>query len=396
MTIKSLRQIKQLKNKAVLLRVDFNVPMFGKKIRENYKITSSLPTIEYLLKKGARVILITHLGRPDGRAVAEFSLAPVVKELNKLMKARGYKKKVHFVPAVLGPKAKKARLSLLSGEILMLENLRFEKGEEKNDEIFAKELAGGADLLINDAFAVSHREQASVAAIKKYLPAYAGFLLEEEVRALSRVLKPKQPLVSVMGGAKVSDKKFLLEKLYKKSHRMLVGGALANNFLAALGFEVGISLVDKESTKFAKKFIKRGKIDPKIILPREVVVVSGGQAKVKAVEAIGKKDKIVDIGPAAITAFAEEIKTAATLIWNGPMGQFEEKRFSFGTLAIGRLIAARSNTPAWGVVGGGETVEAIKLTKMEKYIDWVSTGGGAMLSFLGGEKMPGLSRIVGK
>ncbi|MFZ4648058.1 MAG: phosphoglycerate kinase [Patescibacteria group bacterium] len=396
MKIKSIRQIKNLKDKIVLLRVDFNVPIKDRKVREDYKIKMSLPTIEYLLKKGARVVAMSHLGAPKGKINPDLSLLPISKCLQKLLTSRAYKRKIFFASSVVGVKVCEEIKALKSGELILLENLRFEIGEEKNENIFAKKLASLGDLYVNDAFAVSHRDQASVSGIKKFLPSYAGLLLENEVLALSKIIKPKQPLVAVMGGAKVDTKAPLIEKMHKKAEFVLIGGALANNFFKALGYEVGASLTDDASLVFAKKFIKRGKLDSKIILPVDVVVLNSGKTIVKLVASLSKKDRIVDIGPKTIELFAPIINKAATIVWNGPMGCFEEKPSSFGTLAVGRLIAARSKGSAWGVVGGGETVEAVKLTKMSEYIDWVSTAGGAMLSYLGGEKMPGLSKLVSK
>lgn len=396
MKIKSVRSIKNLQGKTVLLRVDFNVPIKDKKVREDYKIKMSLPTIEYLLRKGARVVAMSHLGSPKGKINSDLSLAPIAKSLQKLLASRAYKRKIKFASGVIGDEVSKEVKDLKNGELILLENLRFEIGEEKNESAFAKKLASLGDIYVNDAFAVSHRDQASVSAIKKYLPSYAGLLLEDEVLALSKIIKPKQPLIAIMGGAKVDTKAPLIEKMYKKAEFVLIGGALANNFFKALGYEVGASLVDDASLVFAKKFIKRGRLDQKIILPCDVVVVSAGRIIAKSVDNLSKKDRIVDIGPKTIEMFAPIIKQAATIVWNGPMGCFEEKSSAFGTMAIGRIIAARSRGVAWGVVGGGETVEAIELTKMSQYIDWISTAGGAMLAYLGGEKMPGLTKIVSK
>ena len=396
MKIKSVRSIKNLQGKTVLLRVDFNVPIKDQKVREDYKIKMSLPTIEYLLRKGARVVAMSHLGSPKGKQNPDLSLAPIAKSLQKLLAGRAYKRKIKFASGVIGSEVAKEVKDLKNGELILLENLRFEIGEEKNESAFAKKLASLGDIYVNDAFAVSHRDQASVSAIKKYLPSYAGLLLEDEVLALSKIIKPKQPLIAVMGGAKVDTKAPLIEKMYKKAEFVLVGGALANNFFKALGYEVGASLVDDASLVFAKKFIKRGRLDQKIILPCDVVVVSAGRIVAKLADNLSKKDRIVDIGPKTIEMFAPIIKQAATIVWNGPMGCFEEKSSAFGTMAIGRIIAARSRGVAWGVVGGGETVEAIELTKMSQYIDWISTAGGAMLAYLGGEKMPGLTKIVSK
>lgn len=396
MTINSIRKLKNIKGKVVLLRVDFNVPIKDKRVREDYKIKMSLPTIEYLLRKGAKVVVVSHLGSPKGKVLPELSLAPIAKTLQKLLQNRAYKRKIKFVPSVVGGEVEKEIKLLNDGELILLENIRFEIGEEKNDSSFAKKLSAFVDIYVNDAFAVSHRNQASVVAVKKYLPSYAGLLLEEEVLALSKALNPKQPLIAVMGGAKIDTKAPLIERMYVKANFILIGGALANNFFKVFGYEVGLSLIDDDSLVFAKKFFKKGKLDEKIILPVDVVVLRSGKYSVKLVNNLTKKDKIVDIGPKTVEMFSLIIKKAATIVWNGPMGCFEEKSSSFGTLAIGRSIAARSKGAAWGVIGGGETVEAIKLTKMSQYIDWISTAGGAMLSFLGGEKMPGLTKIVSK
>ncbi len=396
MKIKSIKNIKNLQGKVVLLRVDFNVPIKDQKVREEYKIKMSLPTIEYLLRKGARVVAMSHLGSPKGKVNPDLSLAPIAKSLQRLLSERAYKRKIKFVSGVVDQKVFAEVAELKNGELLLLENLRFEIGEEKNESAFAKKLASLGDIYINDAFAVSHRDQASVSAIKKYITSYAGLLLEDEVSALAKINKPKQPLIAVMGGSKVDTKAPLIEKMYKKAEFILLGGALANNFFKVLGYEVGASLIDDDSLIFAKKFVKRGRLDQKIILPCDVVVLSAGKYLAKSSDNLTKKDRIVDIGPKTVEMYSLIIKKAATVVWNGPMGCFEEKSSSFGTLAVGRIIAARSKGAAFGLVGGGETAEAIKLTKMSQYIDWVSTAGGAMLAYLGGEKMPGLTKIVSK
>lgn len=396
MKIKSIRSVKNLQGKTVLLRVDFNVPIKEKKVREDYKIKMSLPTIEYLLRKGARVVVMSHLGSPKGKTNPDLSLAPIAKTLQKLLTKRAYKRKIKFISEVISDKVFEEVKNLKDSELILLENLRFEIGEEKNESAFAKKLASLGDIYVNDAFAVSHRDQASVSAIKKYLSSYAGLLLEDEILALSKIIKPKQPLIAIMGGAKVDTKAPLIEKMHKKAEFVLIGGALANNFFKALGYEVGASLIDDASLVFAKKFIKKGRLDQKIVLPCDVVVLSAGRIVAKSVDNLLKKDRIVDIGPKTIEMFALIIKKAATIVWNGPMGCFEEKSSAFGTMAVGRLVAARSKGFAWGVVGGGETVEAIELTKMSQYIDWISTAGGAMLAYLGGEKMPGLTKIISK
>jgi len=392
MFIKSIRQIKNLVGKKVLLRADFNVPIEKGKIKDDYKIITGLPTIRYLLRHKCKIIIISHLGEPNKNKKQKiknkkYSIKPLVLRLSQLIG-----KKIKFVDDCLGEKVALAVNKLKFGEILLLENLRFYSEEENNDKKFAKKLAKLADIYINDAFAVCHRNHASVSAIKKYLPSFAGLLIESEVYNLNKILKPVQPLISIIGGAKIESKTVLINKLIKKSYRVLIGGALANNFIAAHGFNIGKSLADKISIKLAGKLKNE-----KIILPIDVVIAkkfTSKEAIVKNVNQVTKNDIILDIGPRTIKLYAKYIKIASTLIWNGPMGYFENEHFKHGTLTVARLIASRSTGTAFGVVGGGETVEALKMTKMMEYIDWVSTGGGAMLTYLAGERMPGLEGIV--
>lgn len=382
MKIKSISQVKNLADKTVFLRADFNIPIKNGVIKDDYKIVMTLPTIRFLLRHNCRLVIATHL---DKGATAK----PLVKRLAELLG-----KKVSFINDCTKAKAVKAAKELKAGEIIFLENLRFNPGEETNDKKFAKILASLADLYVNDAFAVCHRNHASVSAIKKYLPSYAGLLLEKEILNLEKVLKPKQPLISIVGGEKIETKIDLLDNLAKKSHRVLIGGALANNFIAAHGFAVGKSLVDRPSLRLASGLIKSHK---NIILPVDVLVakkMTGENFLVKPVNQVKKDEIILDIGPRTVKLFANFIREANTLIWNGPLGFFENDHFKHGTLSVARLVAARSTGEAYGVVGGGETIEALKLTKMEHYVDWISTGGGAMLAFLGGEPMPGLKGIV--
>jgi 3-phosphoglycerate kinase len=392
MKIATLEKITNLKNKTVFLRVDFNVELDKGKVKEDYRIVAELETINYLLNKGAKLIIATHLGEPKGAPEAKYSLKPVALRLKTLLK-----KPVKFLPETVGPKVVKAVKELKAGEIIMLENLRFNAGELTNDSKFAKELASLADIYVNDAFAVCHRDQASVSAIKKYLPSSAGLLLEKELIALNRILKPVKPLVIIMGGAKISTKEPLISKLYKSSSHILLGGALANNFFKYQKLEIGKSLFDEDSLVYVKKFFKGKKLVPKIIIPVDVVVkTKTGSAKVCRPEEVKSSDSILDIGPETISLYSTYIKKAQTLVWNGPMGEFEEASFKHGTMAIALLVAARSSGKAYGLVGGGETVAALELTKMAEYVDWVSTAGGAMLTYLGGGKMPGLSKIVSK
>jgi len=376
MKIKSIRQVKNLAGKRVLLRADLNVPMKGGRIKDDYKIVAVLPTVRYLLRHNCRLVIATHLGQG---LKGEFT-KPIADRLGRLLGKK-----------VAGPEKIE---KMENKEIVMLENLRWHKGEEKNDKKFARALATAADLYVNDAFAVSHRQHASTSAIKKYLPSYAGLLLEKEILNLAKILRPAPPLVAIIGGAKIETKLSLINNLAKKSERVLIGGALANNFIAAHGFKIGKSVADRPSVRTAAQIIKRHK---NIILPVDVVAaksVKSKNARVLPVAKVGASDMILDIGPKTVRLFVSFIKKANTIIWNGPLGYFENQHFKHGTLAIARVIAARSTGQAFGVAGGGETIEALKLTKMENYLDWISTGGGAMLAFLGGEKLPGLKGIV--
>ena len=376
MKIKSIRQVKNLAGKRVLLRADLNVPMKGGRIKDDYKIVAVLPTVRYLLRHNCRLVIATHLGQG---LKGEFT-KPIADRLGRLLGKK-----------VAGPEKIE---KMENKEIVMLENLRWHKGEEKNDKKFARALATAADLYVNDAFAVSHRRHASMSAIKKYLPSYVGLLLEKEILNLAKILRPAPPLVAIIGGAKIETKLSLINNLAKKSERVLIGGALANNFIAAHGFKIGKSVADRPSVRTAAQIIKRHK---NIILPVDVVAaksVKSKNARVLPVAKVGASDMILDIGPKTVRLFVSFIKKANTIIWNGPLGYFENQHFKHGTLAVARVIAARSTGQAFGVAGGGETIEALKLTKMENYLDWVSTGGGAMLAFLGGEKLPGLKGIV--
>jgi phosphoglycerate kinase len=390
MKIKSLSQVANLQGKTVFVRVDFNVPVERGRIKDDYKIRAGLATLEFLSSQGARVVVATHLGEPH-RVNAAYSVKPIAVRLRRLLK-----RPVKFVPEVTGLKVSRALAKLQPGEFMMIENLRFAPGEYTNDQKFAAQLAQGIEVYVNDAFAVCHRNQASVAAIKQVVPAYyAGRLLEREVKALDRVLQPRKPLVVVMGGAKIKTKAPLIRHLHWAASHILLGGSLANNFFKWQKLEVGRSLVDADSLSEVKRFFKGKKLDPKIVLPIDVVVKNKqGQPRVVSPNQVKATDTILDIGPATIAIYADYIKQAQTLVWNGPLGKFEEASYKNGTLMIARFLAARSSGRAYGVVGGGETVEALQLTKMAQYVDWVSTAGGAMLSYLGGAPMPGLSQLV--
>jgi len=389
MRINSIRKLSSLSGKKILLRLDLNVPIKNGKIEDDFKIVKSLKTINFLLNKNAKIIILSHLGRPEGRRVRGLSLKPVALRLGRLLG-----KNIKIIEDFGGFEPGNVVAEMKEGDLVMFENIRFNPDEDKNGRLFAKRLAKLADVYVNDAFAVSHRLAASLGCIKDYLPSYAGLLLEEEVLNLDKVLNPQKPLVVIMGGAKIGTKISLINNLEKKAHRILIGGGIANNFLVAHGFEVGRSLTDKKSIDIARNIKNK-----KIILPVDVITSSKKdkwKAHVKGLGDVESDDYIFDIGPKTIKLFSSYIRKANTIVWNGPLGMFEEDKYKHGSLCVGQTIASRSKGKAFGMVGGGETVEVAKMTKMEKSFDWISTGGGAMLTYLGGQKMPGLKGIVKK
>ncbi len=373
-----------VKGKVVLVRVDFNVPLKNGKVSDDKRIRAALPTIEYLRKNKARIILMSHLGRPDGKVVDELRLVPVAVRLSKLLKYP-----VHYKLDCIGESVEDSVRGLHEGDVLLLENLRFYPEEEANDKLFAQKLAALADVYVNDAFGVSHRAHASVHAVTKFLPSYAGFLLQKEVSMLSKLLvKPKRPFVAVMGGAKVSDKIGVIENLLKKVDAVLVGGAMMFTFYKALGYEIGKSKFEADKVQLAKSLLKKGK--KKIILPTDVIVAVSTEAKdakVFSVHNIPKNVMGLDVGPETQAVYDEIISEARTVFWNGPMGMFELKPFSKGTFAVAKAMAKCKGVT---VVGGGDSVAAIEKLKLDKKFTHVSTGGGASLEFLEGKKLPGI------
>lgn len=371
-----MRSIKGVKvaNKRVLVRVDFNVPLKNNRIVDDERIRAALPTIKFLLKNKAKIILMSHLGRPKGKVVDSLRLKPVATRLSRLLKT-----KVKYVDCIDVK---------TPGKLTLIENLRFYPEEETNNKSFAKKLASLADLYVNDAFAVCHRKHASVHAITKYLPSYAGFLLEKEIKALTILLKkPKKPFIAIMGGAKVSSKISVLQALLKKVDALLIGGAMTFTFYKSLGYETGKSLVEADKVKMAKSLLK------KVILPVDVVVASTTKSKPKVCSAknIPKNAIGLDIGPETRLIYAEMIRNAKTVFWNGPLGLFEQKPFDKGTKAIAKAIASCKGIT---VVGGGDSVEAIKKFKLKNKFTHVSTGGGAALEFVEGKKLPGISALA--
>jgi len=397
MKIKSLKQTRNLKNKQVLMRVDFNVPVKGKKVLDDTRLLASLPTIKYLVSKKAKVIILTHLGRPDGKVVAKLKTDPIATRLGQLLKNKV--KKLDTGNWKLNDKGKlkliKGLEKMKAGQVVLLDNIRFSADEKKDVGTLAQELAALADIFVLDGFAVAHRGSASVKGVAKYLPTYAGLLLEKEVNGLSKVTeKPKKPLVVILGGAKVETKAPVINTLLPKSNYVLLGGGLTNTYLKAKGYGVGNSLVDDD---YAKELVKYCK-NKKVILPVDVVVgdKDGKHFTVMSVKKkfkLNKKQAIYDIGPKTIHMYSQYIKKAQTLVWNGAMGYFEQKPYDVGTLAIARLVASRSKGKAFGVIGGGETLQSMEMVGMKDQVDLVSTGGGALLEFLAGKKLPGVEIV---
>jgi phosphoglycerate kinase len=379
-----------VRGKRVLVRIDGNVPVVRGKPADGKhgRIAKAAVGIDWLRQRGAKVIVITHLGRPNGRRVASLSVKPIAKRLSELLGVT-----VKLSKDIVGPAAVRMVSHLKDGEVLMLENVRFDPREEKNSKPFAKALASLGDLYVDDAFAVAHRAHASVDAIASLLPSYAGPLLAQEVAVLGKVLKnPRHPVVLAMGGLKMEDKLPVMSHLLPHTDRVLVGGALATAFLAAEGLNVGRSVYDKEGVRAAKRLLKDWRA--KLILPADVVVAGSFKSRADrrravAVSDIGPKDVIVDIGPRSIRTCADEIHRAHTVIWNGPFGFTEREPFREATLKLARAIAHRSDH-ATTVVGGGDTIPLLEESGLADRFTLLSTGGGAMLDFLAGKKLPGI------
>ncbi len=395
MKLRSIREVTDLEGKSVLVRVDYNVAITKGKVEEVFRIAASLDTINFLLEKKARVLLITHIGRPGGKVVKELRVDPVAKELSNMLQ-----KKVRIIASADWLKLKKIEKEVSKikpGDVAIFDNIRFAEGEENNKEYFAKELASLANLFVIDGFGVVHRSSPSVTGIANYLPSYAGLLLEKEVQGLARTLEQgKKNSVLIIGGAKTETKLPVIANLKNKVEVILVGGGIVNTYLKAKGFGVGASLVDESMLAEAKKLDKTKSIE----WPVDLIVgkKDGSGARVVALtkkpfEICASDEAIFDIGPATVHAYSEDIKLAQSIIWNGAMGYFEQKPYDVGTLAIARLVASRSKGEAFGIIGGGETIQAMNQTGMEEFVDLVSTGGGAMLEFLSGNKLPGIEIV---
>ena len=378
--------------KKVLVRVDFNVPLNDKgEITDDTRITASLPTIQYLLEQKAAVILMAHLGRPKGQVKPELSLAPVAKHLGKLLG-----KKILFAPDCVGEAAQAAASKLKPGHILLLENLRFHKEEEKNDMEFAEKLASLADLYVNDGFGVSHRAHASVEGVTHFLPAAAGFLLEKEIQYVGHaVTNPLHPFVAIIGGAKVSDKIGVISNLLDKVDTLLIGGGMANTFLAAQGYKMGKSLVEEDKLDLAKELLAKAKKNKvNMLLPTDLVMAAAfapdAEHVTEKVKNLNQAYMALDIGAETSKAYAEALADAKMIVWNGPMGVFEMDAFCKGTEAVAKAVA---KSRATSIVGGGDSVAAIEKMGLAKRITHISTGGGASLEYLEGKVLPGVAAL---
>jgi phosphoglycerate kinase len=389
--MRRIQDIKDLRDKKVLVRVDYNVPLKDGLVSNNERIVASLETIEYLLEAGAAVVLMSHLGRPDGEIKPEFSLSQVKKELDKLSN-----KSVQFVGDCIGEDRDNAVSKAKNGDIILLENTRFYADEEAGDSLFAQKLARFCDYYVNDAFSASHRAHASVSGVAEYLPAYAGFSLQKEVDHLGKLLNnPKKPFVLVSGGAKISDKIKILNNLVNKVDVILIGGGMANTFLCSQRKEVGCSLFEEEYVKTAGELLLNARVEgTKILLPTDVVVTKAisenARGRKVSIDEVDELDIIADLGPDTIDKFITEIKTAGTIFWNGPLGVSEVPAFAKSTLEVGNAIA---KSGAFSVIGGGDTIAALP-EDLQKKFSFVSMAGGASMEFLEGKELPGI-KILG-
>jgi phosphoglycerate kinase len=390
MNKKTVRDI-DLQGKRVLMRVDFNVPMANGAVTDDKRIRAALPTIQHVLDQGGSLILMSHLGRPKGGPAPEFSLQAAADALGELLG-----KPVQMAPDCIGPEVEALAKALKPGDVLMLENVRFHKEEEKNDPEFASKLAVLGDVYVNDAFGSAHRAHASTEGVARYLPAVSGFLMEQELEYLSRATEdPARPYVAILGGAKISDKIAVVENLLTKCDTLIIGGGMANTFLAAKGCNMQDSLVEEGSLDTARAIM--GKAGGKLLLPVDAVVADKFEAdansQVVDVDKVPAGWRVLDIGPKSIALFGEVLKGAKLVVWNGPMGVFEFPKFAEGTFAIAKLLAT---TGATTVIGGGDSASAVKKAGVAKQMTHVSTGGGASLEFLEGKVLPGVAALNDK
>ncbi|HVX30557.1 MAG TPA: phosphoglycerate kinase [Nitrolancea sp.] len=392
----SLRRVQDMdvSRKRVLVRADFNVPLDHGEITDDTRIRATLPTIELLRERGARIILMSHLGRPKGQVREELRLAPVAKALGDLLGIS-----ITYVRDIVGFEVDEELAGLSLGDVALLENLRFDPREEKNDPEFAKELAALGDCYVNDAFGAAHRAHASTVGVTEYLPSAAGLLLQREVDALSHVLNDAdRPFALILGGAKVSDKIGVINNLLKRVDSVLVGGGMANTFLKAMGIDVGKSLVEEDNVEVAADVLKRAEVGGvDLLLPVDAVVAERMSEDVAVetviVERVGPDQAIFDIGPETVKRFADALRPARTIVWNGPMGVFEIEKFANGTRGIAEAVAA---SDGFTLVGGGDSVAAVQQLGVADRISHISTGGGASLEFLEGKDLPGIAALQEK
>jgi phosphoglycerate kinase len=391
MNKKTIRDV-DVQGKRVLVRVDFNVPLAAGGVADDTRIRAALPTIQYLLDHGATVILMSHLGRPKGQVMAEFKMDPVAGRLAELLG-----RPVTKLDDCIGPEVKAAVHAAQPGDVLLLENTRFQPGETKNDPELARQLAALADLYVNDAFGSAHRAHASTEGVAHYLPAVAGFLMEKELEFLGKALAaPERPFVAILGGAKISDKIGVIENLLGQVDALLIGGGMANTFLKADGYDVADSLVEDGSLDTARGLLARGAA--KLALPVDVVVADKFEAdafsQVVAVAQVPPGWRILDIGPRTLELFGEKLDGAHTVVWNGPMGVFEFPKFAKGTEAVARMLAALPG--ATTIIGGGDSAAAVQQAGLADKMSHISTGGGASLEFLEGKTLPGVAALLAK
>jgi len=387
---KTVRDV-EVEGKRVLVRVDFNVPLARGKAADDTRIRAALPTINYLLQHRAKVILMSHLGRPKGKVVDELRLDPVAERLSELLG-----RPVRKLDDCVGPKVEAAVAEMQPGDVILLENTRFHPQEKANDPAFARQLASLADVFVNDAFGAAHRAHASVVGVAEHLPAVAGFLMEKEIAFLGQALTaPEHPFVAILGGAKISSKIGVIDSLLDKVDSLLIGGGMANTFLKAQGHEIGQSLVEDDSLDVARETLARA--GERLVLPVDVVVAdrfdAAADSKVVPVDQSPEDWLILDIGPETVKLFERELASAKTVVWNGPLGVFEFPRFAEGTFAIARFLA---DLEATTIIGGGDVVAAVRQAGMAGRIAHVSTGGGASLEFLEGKPLPGIAALEDK
>lgn len=380
-----------IKNKRVLMRVDFNVPMADGKVTDDKRIKAALPTIKYVLEQGASLLLMSHLGRPKDGPDPEFSLRAASEVLATLLGTP-----VKMAPDCVGPEVEKLAKELKAGEVLMLENTRFHKGEEKNDLDLAKQMALLGDVFVNDAFGSAHRAHSSTEGIARFLPAVSGFLMEQELEYLGRAIaNPEHPYIAILGGAKISDKILVVETLLSKCDKLIIGGGMANTFLAASGLNMQDSLVEESSIETAKSILS--KFADKLILPVDAIIADKFDAEANTqtvdVDKIPAGWRMLDVGPQTLELYKTSLDGVKLVVWNGPVGVFEMPKFAEGTFALARMLA---ESGAITVIGGGDSASAVKKAGVAKQMTHVSTGGGASLEFLEGKELPGVAALLDK